>query len=64
MPRFFVSNNGEKSQRLIWFPYMKRDFWNSIISSSTKVGTVKQRGCLQHLKQLSLFWVFNCQGCA
>lgn len=44
--RVFLNGHEAKSESLIWFPYISRDFWNSMASDSTKVRAVKQRELL------------------
>lgn len=46
-------SHGEKSEDPVWFPYMRRDFGNSMAWLSTNVMTVKQRCCLQPLKTIA-----------
>ncbi len=41
-PRRSMESHEAKSENVVWFPYMTRDFWNSIAQRSTKVPVVKQ----------------------
>ena len=51
----FLKGHEAKSESLIWFPYISRDFWNSMASPSTKVRTVKQRELLSAKKNSRVF---------